>query len=178
MRMWSTGQGIYLHANACITQWLLQRAWNKTLRGQRRVKPWLWADSWPVARLRAPQHGVDTIVLAGEGDQPLACGPGYHLGSGELGQEGSAVITAHRDTHFKFLKKICPGDTLIIQTADNVERTFQVAETQIVDEEASIILNTSGQMLTLITCYPFDDLPPGGSLRFLVFAVPQPELLV
>ncbi len=96
--------------------------------------------------------------------------------TGMIGQGGNAVISAHRDTHFRFLRRISAGDTLIIQTADGVERVFQVADTQVVDEEASIIPDTSEQMLTLITYYPFDDVVPGGSLRFLVFAVQRQSI--
>ncbi len=121
------------------------------------------------------------LLFKGEGDESFRPAPPVSTDvqiriTGMIGQGDNAVISAHRDTHFRFLRRISAGDTLIIQTADGVERVFQVADTQVVDEEASIIPDTSEQMLTLITCYLFDDVVPGGSLRFLVFAVQRPIL--
>ena len=49
---WELGHGAWIHAKAQLAQYLLQRAWERTLRGEPAAKPWPWADTWPVARLR------------------------------------------------------------------------------------------------------------------------------
>lgn len=58
-----TGSGAWIYVKAQLAQVLLQRAWAGTLAGQRDVKPWPWADTWPVARLVVPSLGIDQIVL-------------------------------------------------------------------------------------------------------------------
>src|SRR5262249_38739549 len=45
------GQGIYIHAKALLAQVLLQRAFSETIASGRQVKPWPWADTWPIARI-------------------------------------------------------------------------------------------------------------------------------
>jgi sortase A len=59
----AAGGRIYLKAQ--LAQVLLRRAWAETQATGRPVKPWSWADTWPVARLSVPRHDVDLIVLAG-----------------------------------------------------------------------------------------------------------------
>ena len=63
--LWQTGSGAWIYVKARLAQVLLQRAWADTLAGQRDVKPWPWADTWPVARLVVPSLGIDQIVLEG-----------------------------------------------------------------------------------------------------------------
>lgn len=180
MGLYSFSSSLCIHAQTKLVQVLLQNAWQKTLKKgpQKKIKPWPWAKTWPVARLRVPRQNIDTIILAGDSGHTLAFGPGYRFSPQTLGQDGNAVISAHRDTQFNFLKNISLGDTIYIQTADAIARTYQVKKTQIVDEEASIELDNQAPMITLITRYPIDDNSPEDSLRLLIFAVQQPALSV
>ena len=109
---WQFGEAAYIHLKAELAQYLLQQSWQQTLQGDRQVKPWPWADMWPVARIKMPKHNVDLIVLAGDSGRTLAFGPGYRFGTGDLGAAGNAMISAHRDTHFEFLQHVEQGDTL------------------------------------------------------------------
>ena len=45
-------------------------------RTGRPVKPWSWADTWPVARIIVPRIGRSAIALAGASGQALAFGLG------------------------------------------------------------------------------------------------------
>ena len=45
------GQGIWIHAKALLAQVLLERAFAASLARRHDVKPWPWADTWPVAQL-------------------------------------------------------------------------------------------------------------------------------
>ena len=45
------GQGACIHAKALLAQILLERAFAETIATGRAVKPWSWADTWPVARI-------------------------------------------------------------------------------------------------------------------------------
>jgi len=81
------------------------------------------------------------------------------------------VFAGHRDTHFEFLRHLEPGDAIHLETADGAEHLYRVASTEIVDRtNGSSVATTDEAVLTLITCYPFDDWIPGGPLRYVVRA--------
>jgi len=172
--MWQIGSASYIHAKAILAQVLLETAWDKTVHGQQEVKPWPWADTWPISRLDVPGLGIDRIVLAGASGSSLAFGPGHLFGSALPGQQGNTVIAGHRDTHFRFLKDIQPGELIQLQSLTGETIKYEVSETIIVDEkQAEYLANTSENKLTLITCYPFDAIRPGGPLRYIVIAKQQ-----
>ena len=50
---WNLGQGAYIPAKAWLAQELMQRAWQRADFDNDRQAPWPWADTWPVARLKA-----------------------------------------------------------------------------------------------------------------------------
>ncbi|MFB3101459.1 MAG: class GN sortase [Gammaproteobacteria bacterium] len=169
--MWQIGSASYIHAKAILAQALLETAWDKTIHGQQEVKPWPWADTWPISRLDVPGLGIDRIVLAGASGSSLAFGPGHLFGSSLPGQQGNTVISGHRDTHFRFLQDIQRGDLIQMQLLTGETIQYEVTETIIADEkETEYIANTSENTLTLITCYPFNAIRPGGPLRYLVIA--------
>ncbi len=172
--MWQIGSASYIHAKAILAQALLETAWDKTVHGQQEVKPWPWADTWPISRLDVPGLGIDRIVLAGASGSSLAFGPGHLFGSSLPGQQGNIVIAGHRDTHFRFLKDIQQGEIIHLQSLTGKTLQYEVSKTVIVDEkQAEYLANTSENRLTLITCYPFDAIYPGGPLRYLVIAKQQ-----
>ena len=105
------GNGVYLHAKARVAQLLLARAWSRTLHGEREVKPWGWADTWPVARIELPRQHAAAIVLAGASGRTMAFGPGHVDGTAMPGQRGNCAISAHRDTQFAVmgLSQLYPG---------------------------------------------------------------------
>jgi sortase A len=169
--LWQLGQGGWIYLKARLAQHLLQRAWARTLRGEAAVKPWPWADTWPVARLRAPAHGVDLIVLAGVSGRTLAFGPGHAEGSALPGAAGTAIVTAHRDTHFRFLERLRRGDEIVVDVPHRPSARLRVTDLSVVDARTAIIRNDrEAAGLVLMTCYPFGAVVPGGSLRYVVTA--------
>ncbi len=72
----SVGNGLYIYAKARVAQVLLHSAWAKTQASGTAVKPWPWADTHPVARLRAPAQDADLLVLAGPRGARWRSGPG------------------------------------------------------------------------------------------------------
>lgn len=170
---WEVGHGAWIRVKARLAQYLLQRAWAQTRRGDRDVKPWPWADTSPVGRLRVPAYGVDLIVLTGVSGRTLAFGPGHAPQSAPLGEPGTAVVTAHRDTHFRFLERLRDGDEILVETPGRPSARFRVRDTAIVDSRsARIRAERAGSALVLMTCYPFDALVAGGPLRYVVTALP------
>jgi len=172
---WHGGQAAYVHAKAALGQELLMRSWEASRAGGGTTKPWPWADTHPVARLRAPAHGVDLLVLAGANGRTLAWGPGHVEGTATPGTRGNAVVTGHRDTHFAFLRDMQRGDALLVESADGTTRRYRVERTFIADR-ASLALPADDRATTLalVTCYPFDAIDPGTPLRYAVVARAEP----
>ncbi len=169
--LWQVGQGAWISVKARLAQHLLHRAWARTLGGESEAKPWPWADTWPVARLRVPAHGVDLIVLAGVSGRVLAFGPGHAPGSAVPGMPGTAIVTGHRDTHFRFLERVKLGDEIVMEAPGQPRSRFRVRQTTVVDSRTAVIRSGEGApSLVLLTCYPFDAVRPGGPLRYVVGA--------
>jgi sortase A len=175
----SFGSGAYLYGKAHVGQWLLHRAWAQTQTTGKPARPWPWADTQPIARLLAPRQHVDLLVLAGASGRTLAWGPGHLDGSADVGLSGNAVLSAHRDTHFRFLARVAIGDRLIVERADGRETAYRVRDIAIVDARAlAMPRDTERPTLTLVTCYPFDALVPGGPLRYVVTAAADPPAAI
>lgn len=169
-----------IKAKAWLAPVLIERAWQRSQSvGAVGVKPWTWADTYPVARLRVPSADQNLLVLAGDSGNALAFGPGYTLTSAPLGGAGAVVIGGHRDTHFAFLQHVKPGSEVILETVDGLQNHYRIKTRRVVDAETDgLALATRGASLWLVTCYPFDAILPGGSLRYVVEAVPvKPGLI-
>jgi sortase A len=168
---WQLGQGAYIPAKAWLAQELMQRAWQRASLEDSRQAPWPWADTWPVARLKANAGDVDLIVLAGGSGRTLAFGPGHLSASALPGETGNSVIAGHRDTHFSFLRDIEMGDTLVIERFSGRKHLYKVVGIDVVDSRrGSLLLDTDVAILTLVTCYPFDAEEAGGPMRYVVTA--------
>jgi sortase A len=128
------------------------------------------AEGAPVARLLIPKIALDDIVLEGVTPSALNGGPGHLPGSSLPGAEGNAVISAHRDRHFRRLGELAIGDTISTQTlGDSV--TWRVVSRRVVNREAPAIRKESGRVLTLTTCWPIGYLG-GAPDRLILRAVP------
>jgi sortase A len=164
------GQGAYIHAKALVAQVLLERAFNETIVSNREVKPWSWADTWPVARIEVKRLHASAIVLAGSSGQALAFGPGHVELTPDAGERGVAVYSAHRDTHFRFLKDVAIGDEIVITRSDGNVFRYRADGTSVVRFDASgIDPLTNGYELVLSTCWPFDAMIPGPT-RYVLHA--------
>lgn len=167
----SLAAGLWLPVKAALAEELLNHAWAAARHGGGAVKPWPWADTWPVARLRLPPSaGAEPlIVLAGASGRGLAFAPGLLDGSALPGEPGVAVIAAHRDTHFRALARLALGDRFEIERADGARFAYVVASIDVLDTRThSLRLDASESIVALVTCYPFDALVPGGTLRYVV----------
>lgn len=162
--------GLYIKAKAIVAQHLLKRAWEKTVAFDVPVKPWPWADTWPVARLKVERLGIDCIVLEGESGEVLAFAPGHLSESAKPTTNGNCVLVGHRDTTFAFLRNLEKGDVLQIHNIHQQELSYEVVSTAVQKSTDLFVEETVTPWLTLITCYPFDSLRTGGDQRFVVFA--------
>jgi sortase A len=164
------GQGAYIHAKALLAQVLLERAFNTTIATGRQTKPWSWADTWPVARIEVKRLHARAIVLSGSSGQALAFGPGHVELTPNAGERGVAVYSAHRDTHFAFLKNVTVGDEIDITVGDGRTFRYRADATSVARFDASgIDPLAGGHELVLSTCWPFDALTSGPD-RYLLHA--------
>jgi len=180
---WNFALAGKVYAKAWLAQALLERAWSQSNSGIDAVKPWPWADFWPVAKLTVPRLGVEQVVLAGDSGNVLAFAPGYTSSSVSLGQPGITLFSGHRDTHFNFLKDLVAGDELLIQGPTGTY-VYQVELAHVVDQTEFFVprsgtfltslpsnqaLQSEKSQLLLVTCYPFDAMEQS-DYRYLVLA--------
>lgn len=173
--LWQSGEAAYIEAKAWLAQSLLRDAWAKTLDGERQVKPWPWADTWPVALIEIPALKLERIVLAGASGRTLAFGPAHLDGTAVAGTPGHTVLTGHRDTHFRFLRDLTPGMQVRIQRPDGAWLRYQVVGGTVLNApQLRLEHEPAVPVMTLVTCYPFDAILPGGPQRYAVFAQAVP----
>jgi sortase A len=164
--------GAYIPAKAWVAQVLLDVAWDRRLGGAADSRPWSWADTMPLARLRQPRLGIDQIVLEGASGRVLAFGPGHITGSARPGEAGNVVISGHRDTHFRWLAQVQSGDELVLQTDDGQNLLYRVEQTSVHHESDTGLLDPlEGDQLRLLTCYPFGAVAAGTPQRYVVTAL-------
>jgi sortase A len=159
----------WIHMKAFAAQELIDAAWRRNRAGTATARPWPWADTTPVARLTV--NGESFIVLEGASGRNLAFGPTHDAASVMPGERGNSVIAAHRDTHFRALRGVLMGDRVRVERADGQRAEFIVTNVRVADSRRErIALGANTPRLTLVTCYPFDAIQPGGPLRFVVTA--------
>jgi len=161
----------YIPAKAQLAQYLLEQSWNESQLNKSKIKPWPWADMYPVARMKIPSINMDIIVLFGSSGETLAFAPG-HIGESVLpGNKGNSLISAHKDTHFQNLDKLQTGDAIFIERVDGKSFKFLVTNKNIVHTQKDKISLISEQAkLALITCYPLKGAYSNPDKRFVVSA--------
>jgi sortase A len=159
----------WIPVKAEVAQWLIGRSWRHSLPGQTPEPPWPWADTAPVAVLRAPRHGVRLHVLRGASGRNLAFGPVV----ADAGTDNAdRVISGHRDTHFGFLRDLREGD-LLQWTDRRGDAWYRVEDLEVIDSRTHrLVIEPGIERITLVTCFPFDSPATGGPLRYVVTAYP------
>lgn len=119
--------------------------------------------------IQMPRLGLNVPVVEGSDDESLDLGAGHIPHTALPGQHGNAGIAAHRDTCFRALRFVKPGDLILITTPLGAY-DYAVAGTQIVlPEDGHVLHRTPAPTLTLVTCYPFFYVGPAPK-RFIVRA--------
>lgn len=171
------GEGLWIKAKAGLAQILLDRAFAESIASGKPVKPWSWADTWPVARIAVPRLQASAIALAGGSGQALAFGPGHLAQTPRPGERGTTVYAAHRDTHFRFLGDVKAGDEIKVTRDDGITFTYEMTGAEIVRwDQSKIDAGAPGYNLALATCWPLDG-QLGGPLRYVVHARLKPSAM-
>jgi sortase A len=133
--------------------------------------PLLASAPAPLAVLRIARIGLEVPVLPGTDAGTLDRGVGHIEGTVLPGTGGNVGIAGHRDSFFRGLKDIHPGDLIEIDALQE-SYSYRVERMWVVDPaEVSVLAPTPGPALTLVTCFPFDFIG-SAPRRFIVRAVP------
>ena len=80
------------------------------------------------------------------------------------------ALAGHRDTHFRALEAFEIGDLIELESTTGTTQ-YRITSRQVVHESETHWAERSGtDELTLITCFPFDAIVPGGPLRYVIRA--------
>jgi sortase A len=123
-----------------------------------------------IARLEVAALHQRQYVMDSSSGQALAFGPGHLPQSAEPAGSGHVVIAGHRDTHFGFLQRVNIGDMINTEHHAGRRARYRVVDLQVIDVTQQAIEVFDDDILTLVTCYPFNGWMPGGPLRYLVHA--------
>ncbi len=167
--------GGWIRIKAVVAGYLLSRSWEMSLESGMPVKPWPWADTWPVGRLRTADGKIDLVILEGDSGEVLAFGPGHVSGSDRVAGSGHCVLAGHRDTSFSFLQHLKKNDVLLLRGLNGPVKYYSVQSFLVKSSNELYFDSEADNRLTLITCYPFSAVVPGGNLRYLVFAESIPS---
>jgi sortase A len=108
-----------------------------------------------VGRLEMSRLGLSAIVSEGTDSRTLRRAVGHLPGTAFPGESGNVVLAAHRDRHFRPLRKVREGDFVLMTTPDGTFR-YRVEYAAVVEpEDTEPIAEVDAPVLTLVTCYPF-----------------------
>lgn len=120
--------------------------------------PRLVAEGEPVARVVIPKIGMDWIVVAGVGKEPLKKGPGWMPGTSAPGDAGNSVLSGHRTTYggpFNRIDELNAGDRITVQMPGRPDAVYEVrAQLIVAPTDVWVAAPTGGARLTLTSCHP------------------------
>jgi sortase A len=131
----------------------------------------MFAQGSAIGRLEIPRLGLSVVVLEGGDHGTLRLGVGRLPNSSLPGEAGNVVLAGHRDTFFRSLREIRPGDEISLRTPQGTF-PYTVEWMRVVNPaDTSVLMPTAAPALTLVTCYPFYYVGSAPQ-RFIVRALP------
>lgn len=122
-----------------------------------------------LGKIEIERLGISAAVVEGESEQTLRRAVGHLPDSVYPGEAGRMVLAAHRDTFFRNLRWAKVGDVVRMETPRGGREYVVEAMMVVKPEEVNVIGATKRELLTMVTCYPFDYVGPA-PYRFLVHA--------
>jgi sortase A len=123
----------------------------------------------PLGEIELTRIGVTAMILEGTDDRTLRRAVGHIPGTPLPGQPGNVAIAGHRDTFFRALRNVRQDDEITLMTLEGSYR-YRVDSISVVGpRDTQVLDNSGGDILTLVTCYPFYFVGPAPR-RFIVRA--------
>jgi sortase A len=114
------------------------------------------SEGTPLGRIEIRAIGLAAMIVEGIDDKTLQRAVGHFPDNAMPGQQGNVALAGHRDTFFRALRNIHHNDEIILTTLKGTYY-YRVISTKVVDpEKVEVLDNTGDDILTLVTCYPFD----------------------
>jgi sortase A len=108
-----------------------------------------------LGRIEISSIGLTAMILEGADEGTLQRAVGHIRGTPLPGQQGNVALAGHRDTFFRELRKIRVNDEITLTTLIGSYR-YRVDSTKVVKPEETEVLEDDGDIVTLVTCYPFN----------------------
>ncbi len=147
---------VYIVVDARAYQSYEQAKFESKLENGKGEPPPLLVEGGVIGEIQVPRLRLKAIVVQGDSHTILRRAVGHIPQTALPGEQGNVALAGHRDTFFRPLRNIQPGDAITLKTPD---RDFQyvVESTAIVAaSEVGVLAASTGRTLTLITCFPFD----------------------
>jgi sortase A len=110
-----------------------------------------------IGTITLPSLRLSWPIFQGTTDAELAKGVGHFAGSVLPGQNDNSVLSGHRTTVFNKLGQLKRGQLILVKTSAGVF-TYKVRGFRIVlKTDRTVIVPTNHAVLTLTTCYPFNN---------------------
>jgi sortase A len=111
-----------------------------------------------IGTITFPTLKLSWPIYQGTTDAELAKGVGHYAKSVLPGQNDNSVLSGHRTTVFNKLGKLKQGQLILVKTSAGTF-TYKVRSSRIVlKTDRTVIVPTNSAVLTLTTCYPFNNL--------------------
>jgi sortase A len=164
--------GLWIKGKGMVAQVMLDRAFISPSKSG--GKPWGWADISPIARVSAPRLNQSNIVLNNTNGEALAFGPGHMIDTPLPGERGTSVLSAHRDTHFRWIGKLKKGDDVFVERKDGKKLRYVIRRAWVAKANMPGINADSEEFLiALTTCWPLDG-TKRSNWRYIVEGVEVP----
>lgn len=123
-----------------------------------------------VGEIEMPRLELRALILQGDSSQVLRRGVGHLPNTAMPGELGNIGLAGHRDSFFRPLRQIRPGDLITLRTLKG-EFQYRVESTRVVSPSNIEVLAPSDKReLTLVTCFPFNYVGAAPN-RFVVHSV-------
>src|ERR1700687_5316057 len=137
--------------------------------GEVREYPAVSIPGGALGKIEITRIGLAAMILEGTDGRTLRHAVGHIPGTPLPGQPGNVAIAGHRDTFFRALRDVRQDDEITLMTLDGSYR-YRVDSISVVGpEDIQVLDNSGGDILTLVTCYPFYFVGPAPR-RFIVRA--------
>lgn len=124
-------------------------------------------ESW--GRIEVPRLDLRAFLSEGVDAKTLRVAVGHIPSTAFPDEPGNVALAAHRDSLFRPLRDLVVGDLITLHTPSGVFE-YNVESIDVVSpSRVDLVAPSPGQVLTLVTCYPFDFLGPA-PLRFVARA--------
>jgi sortase A len=171
-----TGSLLCLHASwlpikGWLSQQLISYSWHQTISSKQKIKPWPWADTYPIAELSFQRLNKQVVVLNGGDPTTLAFSAGAIAPFNQALSTQPFVVAGHRDSHFSFLDEVFMNDIISLADKHGQSQLYQVEAIDIVDASSGELpILADNSQLVLITCYPFSNVSNNSNERYVITA--------